>query len=379
MRHRRPGEDQRLRLHLHRRHDRGRRDDLGGHDLHQRPLPAGDAPPTCPSCARPTPTSTRSPTIVRAGTTDRRPGHDRARPRARPLLDGRHGRRRHASPSPTSTSSPASPARTDRRRRAGAASRSLRAVDGVAARPRRASRAPSCGLRYGIADQRRHRAGPAGLMARWARHRRRRARADARPPAVAARATTSPLIEACPEPGGLAARVAASATSPGTGTTTSPCCPTSDTQRMLAGRRPRRRAAVGRDQDRLLRHRRRAALGVRHRRVPAACPALNLARQAPPRRHHLVRARRSATASGWSASPSTSGCAGGPASARSSASGCPLLRAKLGDAYQAASAAFIWATIQRLYAARRSGLKKEMFGYVPGGVRPHRSTASAAR
>jgi protoporphyrinogen oxidase len=45
----------------------------------------------------------------------------------------------------------------------------------------------------------------------------------------------------------------------------------------------------------------------------------------------------------------------------------PLLRAKLGDAYQEASAAFIWATIQRLYAARRTGLKKEMFGYVPGG------------
>jgi protoporphyrinogen oxidase len=45
----------------------------------------------------------------------------------------------------------------------------------------------------------------------------------------------------------------------------------------------------------------------------------------------------------------------------------PLLRAKLGDAYHEASAAFIWATIQRLYAARRSGLKKEMFGYVPGG------------
>jgi len=45
----------------------------------------------------------------------------------------------------------------------------------------------------------------------------------------------------------------------------------------------------------------------------------------------------------------------------------PLLRAKLGDSYRAASAAFIWATIQRLYAARRSGLKKEMFGYVAGG------------
>ena len=45
----------------------------------------------------------------------------------------------------------------------------------------------------------------------------------------------------------------------------------------------------------------------------------------------------------------------------------PLLRSKLGDDYRNASAAFIWAVIQRLYAARRSGLKREMFGYVPGG------------
>jgi len=45
----------------------------------------------------------------------------------------------------------------------------------------------------------------------------------------------------------------------------------------------------------------------------------------------------------------------------------PLLRAKLGDNYEKTSAAFIWATIARMYAARRSGLKKEMFGYVPGG------------
>ena len=45
----------------------------------------------------------------------------------------------------------------------------------------------------------------------------------------------------------------------------------------------------------------------------------------------------------------------------------PLLRAKLGDNYLQTSAAFIWATIQRMYAARRSGLKKEMFGYVQGG------------
>ncbi len=45
----------------------------------------------------------------------------------------------------------------------------------------------------------------------------------------------------------------------------------------------------------------------------------------------------------------------------------PLLRAKLGENYKSVSAAFIWATIQRMYSARREGLKKEMFGYVPGG------------
>lgn len=45
----------------------------------------------------------------------------------------------------------------------------------------------------------------------------------------------------------------------------------------------------------------------------------------------------------------------------------PLLRAKLGESYTSASAAFIWAIIARMYAARRSGLKKEMFGYVRGG------------
>lgn len=45
----------------------------------------------------------------------------------------------------------------------------------------------------------------------------------------------------------------------------------------------------------------------------------------------------------------------------------PLLRAKLGENYRKVSAAFIWATIARMYAARRTGLKREMFGYLPGG------------
>ncbi|WP_430453664.1 NAD(P)/FAD-dependent oxidoreductase [Rhodopirellula europaea] len=45
----------------------------------------------------------------------------------------------------------------------------------------------------------------------------------------------------------------------------------------------------------------------------------------------------------------------------------PLLQAKLGEAYKQTSAAFIWAHTARMYKARRSGMKTEMFGYVPGG------------
>ena len=47
----------------------------------------------------------------------------------------------------------------------------------------------------------------------------------------------------------------------------------------------------------------------------------------------------------------------------------PLLKAKLGDdaSINVTSAAFIWSTIRRMNAARRSGLKKEKFGYVTGG------------
>ena len=47
----------------------------------------------------------------------------------------------------------------------------------------------------------------------------------------------------------------------------------------------------------------------------------------------------------------------------------PLLRSKLGENYRRASAAFIWAIIARMYAARRSHLKREMFGYVEGGYK----------
>jgi protoporphyrinogen oxidase len=45
----------------------------------------------------------------------------------------------------------------------------------------------------------------------------------------------------------------------------------------------------------------------------------------------------------------------------------PLLRAKLGPYAERASAAFIWAVIVRMYAARRTGMKRELFGYAAGG------------
>lgn len=45
----------------------------------------------------------------------------------------------------------------------------------------------------------------------------------------------------------------------------------------------------------------------------------------------------------------------------------PLLRAKLGENDEIASAAFIWATIRRLYLARSGGAKTEMLGFVDGG------------
>ena len=47
----------------------------------------------------------------------------------------------------------------------------------------------------------------------------------------------------------------------------------------------------------------------------------------------------------------------------------PLLMAKLGESYKRTAASFIWAHISRMYKARRTGLKKEMFGYVTGGYR----------
>jgi len=47
----------------------------------------------------------------------------------------------------------------------------------------------------------------------------------------------------------------------------------------------------------------------------------------------------------------------------------PLLRSKLGDAREKTSAAFIWATINRLYGARSAENKQEKMGHVHGGYK----------
>jgi protoporphyrinogen oxidase len=47
----------------------------------------------------------------------------------------------------------------------------------------------------------------------------------------------------------------------------------------------------------------------------------------------------------------------------------PLLKCKLGACREQASAAFIWATITRLYSTRQNGSQQERLGYVQGGYR----------
>ena len=45
----------------------------------------------------------------------------------------------------------------------------------------------------------------------------------------------------------------------------------------------------------------------------------------------------------------------------------PLLRSKLGENFEKASAAYIWSVIHRFYGARQGRRKTELFGYVHGG------------
>ena len=106
---RRPGQAQRVRLRLHRRHDRERRDDRRGHDLHQRPLPAGDHARPRRRCAPSEPDERTLPDPGRRGRVDRRRLRDRLRPRDRSVRARRHGLGRHPQRARRSISSSASP------------------------------------------------------------------------------------------------------------------------------------------------------------------------------------------------------------------------------------------------------------------------------
>ena len=299
------------------------------------------------------------------GRHDRRPGHDRPRPRDRPLLHGRHGLRRDPLGARL-------PPRGRPARRATVAAvvplrRAVRCGPSTASPARRATTSParSCGLRY-----RRRRQSVvteldgAGLMARWAvigggmlgltlAHRLRRpgrrrhalrGRARARRPGRGVAARRRHLGPALPRD---------AAVRPAHARGCSPSSASSDELQWVETKT----GFYGTDD--VLRSVSNAVEFLRSPRSARSTSSASAARSST--------ARRSATASAWSASRSTSGCGAGRAGARFEQFWLPLLRAKLGDAYQQASAAFIWATIQRLYAARRTGLKKEMFGYVPGG------------
>ena len=179
------------------------------------------------------------------------------------------------------------------------------------------------------------------------------------------------VLEAAPTLGGLASAwslpVEGEARSSGTGTTTSRCCPTR--ARVASSRE------LGLDdeiewvktQDRLLQRRsasRPVSNTVEFLRLPGAriwstsCGSARtiLLRVA---RHRLAQARADRRRDLAARLVR--------AAARSGGSGCRCCGRSSATRYTDTSAAFIWATIQRLYAARRSGLKKEMFGYVPGG------------
>ena len=103
-------------------------------------------------------------------------------------------------------------------------------------------------------------------------------------------------------------------------------------------------------------------------------PPLGLVDKLRARRRRSSTPRASRTGRRWSASPSPTGCGAGRARARSRRSGCRCCAPSSARTTAQTSAAFIWATIARMYAARRTGLKKEMFGYVPGRLRAHPRT-----
>ena len=123
-------------------------------------------------------------------------------------------------------------------------------------------------------------------------------------------------------------------------------------------------AALESDPHRLL-HRRPPSVALQHPGVPDLSRA-RADRQGSPRRHDPVRLTHpglapleSVLASDWLKRWS------GPRAWEHL--WLPLLRAKLGDNAEVASAAFIWAIIARMYGARRTGMKRETFGYVEGG------------
>ena len=346
---RRPREDQRLRLRLHRRHDRGRRDGRRGHDLHQRPLPAATTPDLTELRAS-DPDEHTLPTLVRGGRHDRR----RARRSAAASSIGRF-----AMVGMGSVVTRVGARLPPRRRQPGALRSPSCAAAGepllrfvAARRPTpTTSSAAACGLRYGSPTtrvERRSSVRSVGCGSSSGSHDADRVAPvgpcvvgggmlglDARAPAGRSTGTTSPLFEAAPTLGGLArAWRSPSATAP---IVVGPALPRDPALRrgargVLARARARRRVCDWVETKHRLLRRRRAVARCRTRSSSCACPAstcvdklrlggddlLRLARSRDWQRLERIAGRRP-------------GCGAGPGARTFERFWLPLLRAKLGE------------------------------------------------
>ena len=144
------------------------------------------------------------------------------------------------------------------------------------------------------------------------------------------------------------------------------CSPTSTCAALLGELGLDRPAALGHDAHRFLH---RWASCTRCRRASTSCgfPPLSLVDKARLAGDDSATRRESRTGGAWRRSRSPTGFGGGRDARRSSACGCRCSRASWVRTTGWRAPSFIWAIIARMYAARRSGLKREMFGYVEGG------------
>ena len=128
--------------------------------------------------------------------------------------------------------------------------------------------------------------------------------------------------------------------------------------------RPRRLAAL---RHRALRAARRRTGSPDVQRAGPAAPAGSRPAVPRPGRRHRRRSARCCPSPAATGRPRRTGCVAGPDRPRPATLWLPLLRAKLGEEAERASARFIRSTFRRLLVARLRGGDGDRFGWVEGG------------